>query len=520
MKHRPLPRRRFLQGAATLGAASFAGRGVARAETTNIVRVWAKKDLQVLDPAHTLTDAEDNIMSAIFVKLVAYKGEGKWETEPDAAASIEQVDSTHIKFALRPGIGWSNGFGELTADDVKFSFERIADPANESAYRSDWDALNNVEVTDALSGIIVLKNPFAPLWRTTLPWTAGTIVCKKAVEAVGGRFTTEPPAECGPYRVKAWVPKQKTVLARNPDWTGPRPDFDEIHIFPIDDQTTAESAFEAGELDYVNLPVGSAPRWTSDPLPGTRFEARAMVGLEWIGMNTAYPPFDDVRVRRAVQMAADVDGILEAGFFGVAERATGLVPKGLPGYREQSPYAPRDVDGARRLLAEAGFGEGFKTEIAVLNAADNLTMAQVFQANLAEVGIDVQVAPYESGVFWNLGLESEGDDWKNLQMYLHRWGNGPDPSWTTKWYTCEQVGIWNWERWCNEEYSGLDKAAAEEFDENKRATLYARMANLVDESAAYVLLNYGIQAIAYRDTIVPSVNPDGRRLILPRFRRA
>jgi peptide/nickel transport system substrate-binding protein len=266
--------------------------------------------------------------------------------------------------------------------------------------------------------------------------------------------------------------------------------------------------------------VSSVPRWKEKPLPGMKFDPRPMVGLEWIGMNTQMKPFDDVRVRQAIQRAADIDAILGAAYFGAVPRATGLIPTGLPGHREAGPYPARDVDAARKLLADAGLGDGFGTEIAVLNAADNLSIAQVFQANLAEIGIDVTITPYESGTFWNLGLESEGDAWKTLQMYLHRWGNGPDPSWTTKWYTCEQVGIWNWERWCNAEYSDLDKKAVEETDDRKRAKLYLRMADLLDESSAYVLLNYGMQALAYRDDIVPGVNPDGRRLLLPKFRRA
>ena len=93
-----------------------------------------------------------------------------------------------------------------------------------------------MDVLNEREGVIVLKQPFAPLWRTTLPWNAGMIVCKEAVEQAGGRFTTQPPAESGPYFVKEWRPKQQTTLARNEAWNGRPFHFAEVHISPIDDR--------------------------------------------------------------------------------------------------------------------------------------------------------------------------------------------------------------------------------------------------------------------------------------------
>ena len=94
---------------------------------------------------------------------------------------------------------WSDGFGPLTADDVKFSFERMADPKTESPYAGDWAALDHVEVKDEKSGVIVLKEPFPPLWNVGMVFGSGNIVSRKAVEAAGGKFDTKPPAQCGRY---------------------------------------------------------------------------------------------------------------------------------------------------------------------------------------------------------------------------------------------------------------------------------------------------------------------------------
>ncbi len=118
---------------------------------------------------------------------------------PMAAEYMKQLDPTHIEFKLKPGIMWSDDFGEMTVEDVRYSFERIADPANKSPYADDWKLLEKVEAKDKYTGVIVLKKPFAPIWMTSLTGISGTIVSKKAVENVGGKFTTKPPACSGPY---------------------------------------------------------------------------------------------------------------------------------------------------------------------------------------------------------------------------------------------------------------------------------------------------------------------------------
>jgi peptide/nickel transport system substrate-binding protein len=209
--------------------------------------------------------------------------------------------------------------------------------------------------------------------------------------------------------------------------------------------------------------------------------------------------------------------VLEAGYFGAAEVAEGLVAPGIIGHRDERLYAERDLDEARRLLAEAGFPDGFQTTLAVIGNTDKIAMAQVVQANLAEVGIEVEVLPYDSGRYWSLGIEADGDDWKTLQMYMARWGMPPDPGSMTQWFTEEQIGIWNWERWYDKEFNELHLAALKELDTEKRDAMYVRMQDLMEESGAYLWLTNGLYAQIYRDTIVPATSADGRLLLLPQF---
>jgi peptide/nickel transport system substrate-binding protein len=255
-----------------------------------VLRVRSATDLQVLDPAHRKGQPEGDILRCIFPRLIEYRTGEEWGWRLGAAEMIEQDGPTRVHFRLRPGIRFTGGFGEMTADDVKFSYERIADPAQQSEYRDDFAALEQVEVLDRYAGAIVLKQPFAPLWTSSLPSASGCILSRKAVEKAGGRFTTAPPATAGPYLIEEWRPKQRLTLARNPDWRGDTGGFEKIRILPIEDEKAAEIAFEAGELDYTAISVSSIPSYRDGEVPGVRLVEKPSLDYVWLGMNTAAPP--------------------------------------------------------------------------------------------------------------------------------------------------------------------------------------------------------------------------------------
>jgi peptide/nickel transport system substrate-binding protein len=516
-----LSRRNLLKGAAAAGlVTAFGAPKVERAHAADqkTLRVHALSDLTSLDPSFHSNETDEAAYYAVFLKLITYKSSQTYEWRLDAAESIEQVDETHIRFTLRPGIAWTNGYGELTAEDVKYSYERIADPAQESWFAGDWKALDHVEIVDDHNGVIVLKEPFAPLWTSTLPHVAGSIVCKKAVEEMGGRFKTEMPAQCGPYVLKEWKPNEHFTLARNPLWNGPKPDFDEIKALPISDPKAAELAFLAGELDAVKLATSSIPRYRQEAPTGAKYLERSAIGYKWIGINAESPPFDDERVRRAVQHAVDVDGILEAAFADTGKRATGIVAPSLIGHRAANNIGKRNLDTARQLLAEAGLADGFKARMHVMSQNEALLLGQVVQANLAEIGVELELIQLDEGAFWNLGNEEAGQEWKTSQLIYQDWGMAPDPYWGTSWFVCDQVGIWNWQRHCSPEFDKLNTEATLETDPAKRADMYVRMQSIMEDSGAYIFVTHGVNAWLHRDTIVPGLYADGLYSIYTDFK--
>lgn len=512
-----LSRRSFLKASAvSAGWLMLPGMGMhpSWAGETRILRVRDYGDPQSLDPGISSNLYEEHVNAAVHNKLIAYKPGNQWEWQLEAARSIEQLDPTHIKFVLKPGITFTNGFGEMTAEDVKFSYERIIDPELKSPIKGDWATLASVDVTDKYSGIIVLSKPFQPLWMTTLPYMGGNIVSKKAVEAAGGKFAAMPTCFSGPYVIKEREPKQRTVLARNPEWKGTPADFDEIHIFPIDDEKTAEMGFEAGDLDYTRISMSSYKNMKKKPPKNSVVEKYPSLYYVWLGMNMEHPKLSDERVRRAVQYAVDIPSILEAAYDGVADPATGFVPPGLVGHRPDTlvPFKA-DFAKAKALLAEAGYPDGIDLDLEVRNKAVYIAAGQVIQAVAAQAGIRMTLNLHDSGSFWSLGDESKGDRWKKLQLVLNRFSSAPDPHYAAQWFTKEQVGVWNWERFKNPEYNQLYEQALAEADKDKRDQMYRRMQELMEASGAYCFITHEAIPVVYTNRIVPALRPDGMPLL-------
>lgn len=513
MKKEPAPtqhtlnRRHFLQ-ATVLGAATVLSPQVIWAAGKKILKVRDYRSVESFDPAAHSGIAAESAIHAIYNKLISYTPGDKWAWRLEAAQAIRQVDDTHIAFELKPGILFTNDYGEMSAKDVKFSLERHLDPELKSQLKGDLGTFSHVEVTGQYTGTIVLKEPFTPLWMTGLAYMAGNIISEKATREKGGTFI-EPPCCCGPYQVKNWKMKQVTVLEKNPLWSGPPAAFDEIHILTVDDEKTAELAYEAGDIDFTRISMSSLENYTAASRPDTTVLTRPSLYYVWLGMNMENKILRDKRVRKAIQYAVDIDAVLEAAYFGVAERATGILAPGLTGHRPANQIAEPDYDKARALLAEAGFDKGLELHIDVLNKTTYVTAAQIIQYSLSQVGITLNVNVHDSGTFWALGDASKGDDWKNIQLILNRFSSAPEPYYATQWFTQEQVGVWNWERFNDKEYNALHIKAAVETDEAQRAAMYRRMMDIMEESGAYTFITHEAIPLVCRKGIVPALRPDG-----------
>src|SRR5205823_3936109 len=329
-------------------------------------------------------------------------------------------DGLRYHFTLRKGVKFHGGYGEVTAADVKFSFERTAgltSPAIESPYKSDWAALGEVRVTGRYSGTIILKNKFAPLLTNTLPGFDGYIVSRKAVSDLGDDFAHHP-IGTGPYEFVSWTPGQKTVLRKFEGYGGSwqrhvkAPIWSGIEFVPISVSNAATIAIQSGAVDWGPIGPEAVNSFKSDSK--FRVDARTTLNYSWIGMNIAHPNLKDVNVRRAIRAAIDVPSILAAAFDGKWSRARSLLAPGMPvGYWKQAPAYARDVNKAKSFLARSGVSGLELTMAASKTAVGGQTIAEIVQANLADIGIKVQVLVQDRSVFNQLG----GDAQKNRQLF-------------------------------------------------------------------------------------------------------
>ena len=309
-------------------------------------------DIQNLDPAFQISENDTVVANAVMDGLVRYCP-NSYELCNQLAEEIEESeDGLEIRFKLREGVMWHNGYGELTTEDVKFSFERFIDPELDAAYADDWATLDYVEIIDDYNGIIHLKEPFAPLWNSTLPVGSGTIVSKAWVEDVGLESFATNIIGTGPYIFSEWKPQEMVVLTKNPDYWGEEPYYDEIHLIPIEEDKAAEIALEAGDLDFSLISIGGLGIFESNP--NFNIVTRQSLRYEWIAMNVQHPKLQDPNVRWAIIYGIDVPSILQADYMGKVERECALIPPGLVGYWEDAPCYERDVEKAKEYLAAAG----------------------------------------------------------------------------------------------------------------------------------------------------------------------
>jgi peptide/nickel transport system substrate-binding protein len=230
-------------------------------------------------------------------------------------------------------------------------------------------------------------------------------------------------------------------------------------------------------------------------------------------MNTDHPKLKDINVRKAIQWAINVPQIMDAAYAGQAKVATGLIAPGLVGHREKALIPPEgDLDKAREYLAKAGV-QSLSLTIDCLNQGTFSTIAEVVQAQLSQIGIDLQVNVQDEGSFWTIGMESEGERWKDMQLIVQRFSMVPDPYYATTFFTCDQVGVWNWERFCSKKFDELNAKAVTIENKDERAKLYYEMQDLMEESGAYRFLTHEGSPIMYRTTVMEAATrPDGRPL--------
>ena len=512
--NRPIDRRSAIRGVAAL--ASLSGLPTAAfAQTKTGIAVRIDRDLANLDPAFRVGPQDGAISRVVFQRLIMQKPSST-EYELDAASELKQVSPTQIDFTLKPGLMFTEGFGELTAEDVKYSYERFAlhpGAGGPSPYKGDWTGLAAVEVSGKYTGSIKLSKPNAGLYAIALADISGCIVSRAAVEKLGAAHATHPVGS-GPYTLVSIEKQRGAVLKRNPDYKGDRPTFEDIRVQFIQDPKTTELALRSRELDFAVLPPAVATPMRG--AAGLVVEQKPGLAFIWLGLNMAKAPLDDPKVRQAIRLGLDVDQMLLAGYNGQAPRLNAAVMPPVLGAWTEAPSPKRNVAEARRLLAEAGH-PAIKLRLTILNQPVNQTMALVARALLQEIGVTVDVDVQEGGTYWDSG---KGDVGKNLDMFIVKFSGKLDPNFILQWFTSDQIGVWNWQRFASPAFDALYAQSIAETDANKRAQMIVQMQELMDKSGAFVWLTNESAFVVHRDGVKPAYLPGAIDWQLDRFTSA
>jgi peptide/nickel transport system substrate-binding protein len=403
----PLARPRVLWGAE-----------VAQPKRGGILRVRGF-DPPNFDALLTTTGFTQSAASFVYSKLVRHKvgGDvtpGQFIIEPDLAERWEELDDTTYVFHLRQGVKWHNkppvNGREFVAEDVKFTFDRFLTEKT-SPNRYLLDSVDRVEVVDRYTVKFVLKEPYVWFLSVLAYPQSMWIVAPEVVQQYGDLKRAETAIGTGPFILERYEPNVKTVFKRNPDYyRDGQPYVDGVEWLVINDESTGLAMYRTGQLD-----CGPGINWAirqqdleafKKSHPRLMYQDFLSQTSSVITMRTDMAPFTDVRVRRAISHAMDRQAINEAVWLRGAPTAAvsrGLVEWTLPidQLGAGARYYEYDPKEAQRLLAEAGYPKGFKTQLTVTNGLgrDRIDEAQLVQRFLKDVGIDAELKIQEHGAY-------------------------------------------------------------------------------------------------------------------------
>jgi peptide/nickel transport system substrate-binding protein len=347
------------------------------------------------------------LMNNVYEGLVTIDQEG--EVQPQLAESWEvNGDRTVYTFTLHDGVTFSDG-SAFTAEDVVASITRVRDDWTLSL-RSKMDVVEKAEATSDTEVVVTLKHP-SNSWLFDMGTSVGAMFpddlsVDLATEAVG----------TGPYTVEEVATGEHVTLAARDDYWGGAPAIPEVTVRYFADANAQANAVRSGDIDMAyNM---QAP----DLLAGLERDEDLQVvdgtstGEVLLALNNAEPPFDDLRVRRAVMYAIDRKAVLDTAWAGHGELIGSMVPPTDPYYQDLTGAYPHDPDRARELLAEAG-AEDLSITFDVPTRPYAEAVAQVVVSQLKDVGIDATIVPAEFPAVWLDKVFTEHD--YQMSVILH-----------------------------------------------------------------------------------------------------
>lgn len=433
-----------------------------------------KDDIATLDPAVGYDWVNWSMIKSLYSRLMDYTP-GTPDLIPSLAESFTvSPDGLTYTFKLRKGVKFTNG-REIVASDVKYSIERAVDPKTQGPGAGFFGAikgfdavtggtsatLDGIAAPDDSTVIFTLSRPDATFLHV-LAINFASVVPKEAVEAAAGDFGKKPVGS-GTFVLKEWTVGQRLVFERNPDYfVKDMPHIDKFTVEVGQEPLVALLRLQKGEVDIAGdgVPPAKFLEIKNSPEGAEIIVDGAQLHTGYITLNTKVAPFDNVKVRQALNMAINKERITRI-LNGRATAANQPLPPLMPGYDKTFTGYAFDVEKAKALLAEAGFPDGFETVLYSTNTDPQPRIAQAIQQDLAAVGVKAEVrALAQANVIAAGGTEGEAPMiWSGGMAWI---ADFPDPS---NFYGpilgCSGAvqGGWNWSWYCNKDLDARAIAA-------------------------------------------------------------
>lgn len=431
------------------------------------------------------------IKLSLYRGLVNYDKDGKLNPELAESYTVSADKKTYT-FKLRDA-KFHNG-DPVTAEDVKYTFARVANPKNNATFRNELSVIDKIEAVDHKTVAITLKEPSAPfIHYLALP--ESVIVSKKWTEEKNGDLNAAPMG-AGPYQFVKWTKGQEFVVKKFEGYyKQDKPKLDTIRFVFYPDENTRVNALKAGDVDLIDtVPWKDAVALEQDPKLKLDSVSGPFMQLQF---NTQFAPFSDPRVRKAISYAIDRSTIINTAFNGRGKPIYGMaIPQGYMGYDEKyENYFEHNIEKAKKLLAEAGYPNGFKARLlATSQFAYHQQTAVAVQSELKKVGIEVELDLPDWATRVKKNTEGSYDF-----VVAGTAGDITDADWLSNFYTGGPARLNNSAFFDDAEINKLLIDGRKEQDETKRKIIYNQLIHRALELSPFVYLTwreqgYGMKA--------------------------
>jgi peptide/nickel transport system substrate-binding protein len=431
---------------------------------------------------HLLDGMTPQMVTDMFNDFLWVYNDNFGEFIPHVAESWEWLSNISLKINIRKGVKFHNG-REVTANDVKYSIERVLDPNTGSPKAVFFEKINKITVESDSVLTIDLKEPYYGLMDRL---TFLAIVPKEVVEAQGDLKTK--PVGCGPFVFESWEPGVQFTAKKFADYyMKGEPYVDKVVIKFMPEYNTAKNALLAGEIDGISWPDIA----DFDSLKSNQDLEIYYLNLfapEYISFNTSVKPLDNPKVRQAIALAINRDSYNDAFNKGGADLAWTPIPANSPYYNKNWEYK-RDIEKAKSLLAEAGYADGFKIRILVPKTPEEV-LGEILSAELKDIGITAEISVMEVAQFLDALLSKEDFDITILGDVI-----SPDPDFFASKYFLPDGsmaavnGHWKSREM---EIRPLIEEGRKTVDMNKRIEIYQKVIDIVLEENPMVFLCWGL----------------------------